>query len=65
MDTVFDEVPVSFLTAVELNDTVAVADAPISKLTDCPVVAPPKLIGPEALRVITYLSEHQLRPSTP
>jgi hypothetical protein len=46
------EVPVSVRTAVSLNDTVAVADLFSARLTDCPAVEPPKLMGPEELSAV-------------
>jgi hypothetical protein len=46
--------PAKVLTAAQFKDTAAVADLPSSKLIDCPVVLPPRDIGPDELRVMYY-----------
>jgi hypothetical protein len=47
-----DATPANERTLVSFNETCAVADWLSSRLIDCPVVLPPKLIGPDALSVI-------------
>jgi hypothetical protein len=45
---------VNVRTFASLNEMVAVADLPSSRLTDWPAVDPPKLMGPDALSAIIH-----------